>query len=57
MSCVDCMGKRSNMKITATKDVLFDKEIVMTLSRQLSWSHFIESIKIKNDEPIRLNQK
>ena len=26
-----------------------DKEIVATLSQQLSWSHFIELIKIEND--------
>ncbi len=38
-------------------NIKLKKEIVVTLSRQLSWSHFSESIKIKNDEPIRLNQK
>jgi len=30
--------------------IFSNKEIVVTLSRQLSWSHFIEFIKLKDDE-------
>lgn len=57
MSCVDCMRKRSKMNIELPKDALLNKEIVVTLSHKLSWSHFIEFIKIKDDELISLNLK
>ena len=57
MSCVDCMMKRSKMNIELPKDALLNKEIVVTLSHKLSWSHFIEFIKIKDDELISLNLK
>jgi len=43
-------SKASLLRIIQVYTVFSDKEIVVTLSRQLSWSHFIEFIKIKDDE-------
>lgn len=41
---------RSNLERMMKLYTLFDKEICATLSHKLSWSHFIEFIKIKDDE-------
>jgi len=41
---------RSNLERMMKLYRLFDKEICATLSHILSWSHFIEFIKIKDDE-------
>ena len=41
---------RSNLERMMKLYTLFDKEICATLSHKLSWSHFIEFIKIKDNE-------
>ena len=43
-------SKASLLRMIQVYTIFSDKEIVVTLSRQLSWSHFIEFIKIKDDE-------
>ena len=43
-------SKASLLRMIQVYTLFSDKEIVVTLSRQLSWSHFIEFIKIKDDE-------
>jgi len=43
-------SKASLLRMIQVYKLFSDKEIVVTLSRQLSWSHFIEFIKIKDDE-------
>jgi len=40
---------RNLSRIIQFAEVFSDKEIVLTLSRQLSWSHFVEIIPLKDD--------
>ncbi len=42
-------SKASLLRMIQVYTIFSDKEIVVTLSRQLSWSHFIEFIKIKDE--------
>ncbi len=48
------IGERLKKEILKDKRATYGKEVVkkicVTLSRQLSWSHFIEFIKLKDDE-------
>jgi predicted nuclease of restriction endonuclease-like (RecB) superfamily len=43
-------SKASLLRMVQVYTIFSDKQIVVTLSRQLSWSHFIEFIKIKDNE-------
>lgn len=43
-------SKASLFRMIQVYMIFSEKKIVVTLSRQLSWSHFIEFIKIKDDE-------
>ncbi len=42
-------GKRNIFRMIQFAEFFPDKEIVVTLSRQLSWSHFVEILLVKNE--------
>ncbi|KAA6302375.1 MAG: hypothetical protein EZS26_001488 [Candidatus Ordinivivax streblomastigis] len=44
------IGKRINETILQNRRAEYGKQIVVTLSRQLTWSHFLTLIPLKNDE-------
>jgi hypothetical protein len=44
------VGKRINEHILQKKRGAYGKEIVVTLARQLSWSHFVELLPLKTIE-------
>ncbi|HIP45626.1 MAG TPA: DUF1016 family protein [Sulfurospirillum arcachonense] len=43
------IGKQLNVEILKDERATYGKEICATLSRKLSWSHFIEFIKVKDE--------
>jgi len=43
------IGNRIRQDILEEKRAEYGQEIVVTLSRQLSWSHFVEIIPFKDD--------
>jgi hypothetical protein len=45
----DGFSTRNLLRMIRFAEVFSDQQIVSTLSRQLSWGHFIEIIALKND--------
>lgn len=44
------IGERINREVIGNQRAEYEKQIVSTLSRQLSWSYFVEIIPLKDDE-------
>jgi hypothetical protein len=45
------IGSRIRQDILKEKQADYGREIVVTLSRQLSWSHFVAILPLKDDLP------
>ncbi len=43
------IGERINREILGNQRAEYGKQIVATLARQLSWSHFVEVIPLKDE--------
>ena len=43
------IGERINLEVLDNQRAEYGKQIVVTASRQLSWSHFVEILPLKDD--------
>ena len=51
------IGRRVNVELLGNERTAYEKRIVATVSRQLSWSHFVESLELAKELGEEKNMK